>query len=85
MFEQREMLFRKQLADVSDDFGVINGVFDAVAVRGMFAAQPDLEIKLDGLRDLFFPFIDADAGLDAQLADEYGVHGCMRGAAVDLR
>ena len=63
------------LLDVGDDLGVVDGVFDAVAVRGMFAAQADFEIELDGLRDLLFPLVDADAGLDAQFADEYGVHG----------
>lgn len=85
MFQQRKMLFREEFADVGDNFSVIDGVFDAIAVRGVFAAQSDFQIKLDGLRHLFFPLVDTDAGFDAQLADEYGVHGSVRWAAVDLR
>ena len=85
MFQQRKMLFREEFADVGDNLSVINGVFDAIAVRGVFAAQSDFQIKLDGLRHLFFPLVDTDAGFDAQFADEYGVHGWVRWAAVDLR
>jgi hypothetical protein len=68
------MLFHKQLFDRGNDFCVINGVFDAITVGGMFAAQADFKIQLHGLRHLLFLRIDADAGFDAQFADEYGVH-----------
>lgn len=68
------MLFCKQLFDGGDHFRVIDGVFNAIAVGGMFALQPDFQIKLYGLRRLLLPRINADAGFDAQFADEYCVH-----------
>jgi len=68
------VLLREEFPDVGNNLCVIDGVFNAVAVRRVFAAQTDFQIELHGLRRLFFPRIDADAGFDAQFADEYRVH-----------
>lgn len=74
VLEQGKMLARKKLSDRCNDFRIIDGVLDAVAVGGMLAAQADFEIQLYGLRDLLLAVVDADEGVDAQFADEYGVH-----------
>ncbi len=77
------MSFREEFADPDDDDGVVDGVVDAVARRGVPAGQSDFEIELYGLGRLLFPRVDADAGLDPEFGDEDGVHGFERMARPD--
>ena len=54
------MLLIEDLLNAADDAAVIDGVADLAAFRRMFATQSDFKIELDGLRDGFFPLVNAD-------------------------
>src|ERR1700733_3302551 len=74
-FDEAEMLGGQFRADAFYDHGIIDGVGDLVRVRGLGVGQADVDVELHGLARAAFTAVNADAGFEAQLANENGVHG----------
>jgi hypothetical protein len=54
---------------------VVERVLETTALEYPCRRQLELEIQQQRLWQMLFPFVDADAGLDAQIVDENPVHG----------
>lgn len=73
-FEQVEMAGGKFGLDAAHDVGVVERILDVVGCAGAAVGQGDVEVDLQGLRHLLFPFVDADEGFDLEFAQKDDVH-----------
>ena len=73
--DQAEVTAGGERADTQRHLLVVDGVGHFVAREHGGARHADVQIDLHRLRDVVLAPVDADACLDAQVADQDGVHG----------
>ena len=72
--DQAEMPAGGERADAQRDLLVVDGVGHLVALEHRRAGHADVEVDLHGLRHVALAAVDADLGLDAQVAEDDRVH-----------
>ncbi len=69
------MAARSEAADLQRHLLVVDRVGNPVALEHLAAWEPDLQVDGHRLQDVAFALVNADERLDAQVADQDGVHG----------
>lgn len=73
-FQQQKMLVLQVGGNALDDFAVIDGIANIVGLTGAMRIEADVDIEIERLRLLLFPFVEPDPRGSAQFANKNNVH-----------